>query len=319
MKEMPEKRIIAVAGATGQQGGGVVRAILNDKSSEFTARALTRDPNSDKAKALAQLGAEVVEADLHDPNSVRRAFKGAYGAYCVTFFWAHMSPEKEFDEARNLADAADDTGLEHVIWSTLEDTRKFIALDDNRMPTLMGKYKVPHFDVKGDADALFESSGIPTTYLLASYYWDNQLAPGSGPSPDANGNLILSMPMADKKLSGVASEDIGKCAYGMFKRGPEILAGKRIGIAGEQLTGEQMAEKYSRALGRPVRYNAVPFDVFRGLGFPAAQEIGNMFQFYAEFDDELGKTRDVAYSRELNPELQNFDEWLSRNKAKFSF
>ena len=314
---MADQKIIAVAGATGQQGNGVVRAILNDKHGGFTARALTRDPNSDKAKALAALGAQVVQSDLHDEASVRRAFDGAYGAYCVTFFWAHMSPEKEFAEAQSLANAARGARLEHVIWSTLEDTRKFFPLDDKRIPTLLGKYKVPHFDVKGDADALFENSGVPTTYMLASFYWENLLAPGSGPQPDPNGNLTLSMPMADAKLPGIAAEDIGKCAYGIFKRGT-ALAGRRIGVAGEQLTGDEMAAKYSKVLGRPVHYNAVPFDVFRGLGFPAAQEIGNMFQFYADYVNVVGKTRDVAFSRELNPELQNFDQWLARNRSKIT-
>jgi uncharacterized protein YbjT (DUF2867 family) len=314
---MPDKRIIAVAGATGHQGGGVARAILNDKNSEFAVRALTRDPNADKARALHELGAEVVQADLHDESSVRRAFEGAYGAYCVTFFWAHMSPEKEFAEAQSLANSAAKEKLRHVIWSTLEDTRKFIPLSDNRMPTLLGKYKVPHFDVKGEADALFADSGVPTTYLLASFYWDNLLAPGSGPMPDAQGNLTLSLAMDDKKLAGIASEDIGKCAYGIFKRGSE-LAGKRIGLAGDQLTGEEMAEKFSKAFGRPVQYNPVPFDVLRGMGFPAAKEYGNMFQFYVEFEDEVAKTRDVNQSRDLNPELQDFDTWLSRNRARFS-
>jgi len=314
---MAEKKIIAVAGATGQQGGGLVRAILSDRSGEFTPRAITRDPESDKARALADLGAEVVQANLHIEESVLSAFDGAYGAYCVTFFWEHMSPEKEFAEATNLASAAGKAGLKHVVWSMLEDTRESIPLDDDRMPTLSGTYKVPHFDVKAEGDALFREAGVPTTYLVASFYWENLLAPGSGPQPDEQGNLVLSLPMGDKKLAGIAAEDIGKCAFGMFKRGPE-LAGKTIGLAGEQLTGQEMAEKYAKVLGRPVRYNAVPFDVFRGLGFPAAQELGNMFQFYTEFAEDVGRKRDVAFSGELNPELQDFEEWLSRNRAKIS-
>ncbi len=314
---MTAKKIIAVAGATGAQGGGVVRAILHDRDGQYSARALTRDPNSDKARKLADLGAEVVKADLHDPESVRKAYEGAYGAYCVTFFWNHFSPETEFKEASNMANAARDAGLEHVVWSTLEDTRRWIPLDDTRMPTLMGKYKVPHFDAKAEADSVFRESGVPTTYLLASFYWENFIYGGSGPKKDQNGDLVLSLPMADAKLAGIASEDIGKCAYGIFRRGPE-MAGKRIGVAGEQLTGDEMAQKFSRALGKPVRYSAVPFDVFRGLGFPGAQDMGNMFQFYVEFADMLGKSRDVAASRELNPELQSFDQWLELNKDKLS-
>lgn len=312
---MTQKKIIVVAGATGAQGGGLVRAILNDRNSEFTPRALTRDPGSDKAKALADMGAEVVQADLHDQAGLRNAFEGAYGAYCVTFFWEHFSPETEFLEASNMARAVKDAGVKHVIWSTLEDTRKWIPLEDPRMPVLLGKYSVPHFDVKAEADELFADTGVPVTYLLASFYWENFIYVGQGPKADADGSLTLSMPMADKKLAGIASEDIGKCAYGVFRRGSE-LAGRRIGIAGDQLTGEEMAAKFAKALGRPVRYNAVPFDVYRGLNFPGAEEMGNMYQFYADFEEVVGSSRNVAFSRQLNPELQSFDEWLARNKDK---
>jgi uncharacterized protein YbjT (DUF2867 family) len=307
-------KIIAVAGATGAQGGGVVRAILADKTGGFAARALTRDPKSDKARALADLGAEVVQADLHDPASVRRAFDGAYGAYCVTFYWAHMSPDTEMQEARSMAEAAKSARLQHVIWSTLEDTRKSVPLSDDRMPTLMGKYKVPHFDVKGEADALFEASGVPVTYLIASFYWENFIYFGMNPKKGPDGKLVLSLPMADKKLSGIAAEDIGKVAYGIFKQGPAATAGKRIGVAGEHLTGAEIAAKMSKALGQPVEYNPVPFEVFRNLGFPGAEDVGNMFQFYAEFEKQLSATRDLAKTRALNPELQTFDQWLARNR-----
>src|ERR1700741_951226 len=138
---MPDKKIIAVVGATGAQGGGVVRAIMRDKSGPFTARALTRDPKSDKARALAALGAEVVAANVDDLDSLKRAFAGAYGAYCVTFFWEHFSAAKEIAEGQAMAQAAKHAGIQHAIWSTFEDTRKFIPLSDNRMPTLQVKEK----------------------------------------------------------------------------------------------------------------------------------------------------------------------------------
>jgi uncharacterized protein YbjT (DUF2867 family) len=168
---MADKKVIAVAGATGAQGGGLVRAILSDANGGFAARALTRDVGSDKAKDLAKLGAEVVAADLDDLESLKRAFHGAHGAYCVTFFWAHLSPEREVAEATAMASAAKHAGLQHVIWSTLEDTRKYVPLSDGRMPTLQGKYKVPHFDGKGEADHVFTDLGVPTTFLLTSFYW----------------------------------------------------------------------------------------------------------------------------------------------------
>jgi uncharacterized protein YbjT (DUF2867 family) len=312
---MSEKKIIAVVGATGAQGGGLIRAILEDKNSEFSARALTRNPESDKAKTLKQLGVEVVAADLNNLESVKKAFKGAYAAYCVTFFWEHYSPEKELAHAKTMAEAAKQTGVQHVIWSTLEDTRKWMSLDDKRMPTLMGKYKVPHFDAKGEANQIFRDMGLPVTFLLTSFYWDNLIHFGMGPKKDANGNLAFTLPMGDKKLPGMAAEDIGRCAYGIFKKGKEFI-GKTVGITGGHLTGAQMAESLTKALKQPVHYQDIDSDAYRSLGFPGAEDLGNMFQFKKEFQKDFCGVRDLAFSRELNSELQTFDTWLSKNADK---
>ena len=243
------KKTIAVVGATGAQGSGLVRAILADASGGFTARALTRSPQGDKAKALAAQGAEVVAADVDDTASLTRAFEGAHGVFCVTFFWDHFSPEKESAQARGMAQAAKDAGVAHAIWSTLEDTRERVPVSDPRMPTLMGKYKVPHFDAKGESDRVFRDLGVPTTCLRTSFYWDNLVHFGMGPKPGPDGELVFTLPMADKKLPGIAAEDIGRCAYGVFKRGAELV-GKTVGIAGEHLTGAQMAAEL-RARARP--------------------------------------------------------------------
>jgi uncharacterized protein YbjT (DUF2867 family) len=309
------KKTIAVVGATGAQGGGLVRAILQDNESEYRVRALTRTPDSEKARQLAELGAEVVTADLDDVESLNRAFDGVQAAYCVTNFWEHMSPEKELVQARNMAEAARDAGVEHVIWSTLEDTRKHVPLSDDRMPTLMGKYKVPHFDAKGEADGEFSSRDVPTTYLLTSFYWDNFIHFGMQPQRGADGVLMFAMPMADKPLSGIAAEDIGKCAYGLFQRGSEYI-GKTVGIAGEHLTGKQMAAAFSKALGEKVVYQDVDPETYRGLGFPGADDLGNMFQFKRDFNDEFCRARSVELSRSLNPELLTFDAWLEKNKDR---
>jgi uncharacterized protein YbjT (DUF2867 family) len=308
-----QKKIIAVVGATGAQGGALVRAILADKGGPFAARAITRHVDSDKAKALAALGAEVVAADLDDQASVERAFAGAYGAFCVTNFWEHFSVERELTQAEHMARAAKAAGLQHVIWSTLEDTRKWVPLSDDRMPTLLGKYKVPHVDGKGVADHLFRQHGVPTTFLLTSFYWDNFIYFGSGPQRGPDGKLALVYPMDEKRLPGIAAEDIGKCAYGIFKRGKELI-GKTVAIAGEHLTGEQMASKMSRALGKEIGYTSVPPEVFRGFGFPAADDICKMFQFMRVFNDYFVGVRDIAFARTLDPELQSLDEWLGRHK-----
>jgi uncharacterized protein YbjT (DUF2867 family) len=312
---MLSKKIIVVFGATGAQGGGLAHAILNDPNSEFAVRAVTRNRGSDKAKALAKIGAEIVTADIDDPQSMKRVLKGSYGAYFVTFFWSHLSAEREYEEAHGMAKAAKDAGLEHVIWSTLEDTRKYIQLDDDRMPTLQGKYKIPHFDAKGAANHFFIDLKVPVTFLMASFYWDNLIT--SGPKKGPDGKLYLTLPLDDKKMAGIASEDIGKCAYGIFKKGKELI-GKTIGVSGEQLTGKEMAMALSKALGKEVLFNNVTPDTFRGFGFPGAEELGNMFQFYRDFDKECNSVRDVNFSRKLNPELKSFEPWLSENAQRIS-
>ena len=312
---MAERKIIAVVGATGAQGGGLVQAILADRDGGFTVRALTRDPSSKGARALADRGAEVVRADVDDPASLRDAFRGAHGVFCVTFFWAHLSPEKEMAEARAMAEATRDAGVRHAIWSTLEDTRKWVPLSDPRMPTLKGKYKVPHFDGKGESDRFFAEANVPTTYLLTSFYWDNFIHFGMGPKRGPDGKLAITMPMGTAKLPGIAAEDIGACAYGIFRQGGDLV-GKRVGIAGEHLSGSEMAAAFTRALGEEVRYQDVTPEAYRGLGFPGADDLGNMFQFKRDFEQAFRAARSVDVARGLNPSLQTFDVWLARNKAR---
>ena len=312
---MSHKKLIAVVGATGAQGGGLVRAILDDPHGGFAVRAITRHADSETALALAVLGAEVVAADLDDEASLERALHGAHGAYFVTNFWEHFSPEKEQAQARNLVQAAKAAGVHHVIWSTLEDTRQRVPLSDERMPTLMGQYKVPHFDAKGEADAYFTDAGVPVTFLRTSFYWDNLIHFGMGPKPGADGVLEFVLPMGEARLPGIAVEDIGRSAYGIFKAGDAYI-GQTVGIVGEALTGAQMAAALTTALGREVRHQAVTPAQYRGLGFPGADDLGNMFQYKRDFEAEYCGARDAALTRRLNPRLQTFAQWLQANAAR---
>jgi uncharacterized protein YbjT (DUF2867 family) len=311
---MADKKIIAVIGSTGTQGGGLVRAILADPNGGFAVRAITRDPNKDNAKALAAKGAEVVSANLDDVESLKMAFAGAYGVYAVTNFWEHFSAEKEKVQAKNIADAAKAAGVKHVIWSTLEDTRQFMPADDKRMPMLQEKYRVPHFDAKAEADAFF--SGVPTTFLLTTFYWDNLYMFGLAPKRGDDGKYSWAFPMGQKKLAGIAAEDIGKVAYGIFKAGSQYI-GKKVGIYGEALTIDEMGQKLASNIGIPAPYyHAAEADEYRGYGFPGADEMGNMFQYYRDFDKEFFSLRDLNTAKALNPSLQSFDQFLAKNKDK---
>lgn len=248
-------------GGTGDQGGGLVQAIVNDRSGAYTACALTRKVDSEKAKSLAAQGAKVVAADPDDLDSLTQAFTGCDGAFCVTNFWEHFTPAKELAQAQNLAKAAKQAGLAHVIWSTLEDTRRWVPLSDDRMPTLQENFKLPHFDSKGEANAIFTELGVPTTFLHTSFYWDNFIHFGMGPKKGPDGKFAITLPMEDKKLPGIAASDIGACAFGIFKKGKRAV-GKIVGIAGEHLTGAQMAGAFSLARTPPGS------DVLRGLVGP---------------------------------------------------
>jgi uncharacterized protein YbjT (DUF2867 family) len=310
---MADKKVIAVVGATGAQGGGLARAILADANGGFAVRAITRDPGKDSAKALAASGAEVVRADIDDIDSLKKAFTGAHGAFCVTNFWEHLSAEKEKAQAKNLAEAAKAAGVQHAIWSTLEDTRAFMPPGDTRMPMLQDKYRVPHFDAKAEADAYFK--GLPVTYLITSFYWDNLYAFGVGPKKGDDGVYRWAFPMGAKRLAGIAADDIGAVAYGILKAGRQYI-GKTVGITGENLTITEMSDKLSKALGIRVEYTPVDADAYRGFGFPGADELGNMFQADRDFEKEMLAVRSVETARSLHPGLKNFDQWLEKYKGR---
>lgn len=314
---MAHKKIIAVVGATGAQGGGLVRAMLADANGEFAPRAITRNPGSDAAKALAAQGVEVVAGDADDASTLDAAFAGAYGAFCVTNFWEHGDPARELRQASALARATRSAGVQHVVWSTLEDTRRDVPLDDPRLPTLHGHYKVPHFDVKGEADAVFASEGAPTSYLLAAFYWDNLVHFGMGPRKQDDGSLVFALPLGGQKLPGIASGDIGGAALGIFRRGVGAV-GQRFGIAGETLSGEEMAARLADALGQPVTFQNIPFDVYRGLGFPGADDLGNMFEYQQLLGARFLTARDPQLTRDLNPATLDFAGWLRANARRIA-
>ncbi|MEV5572240.1 NmrA/HSCARG family protein [Spirillospora sp. NPDC052269] len=319
---MSEQKLIAVVGATGAQGGGLARAILDDPDSGFTLRALTRDPSTPAARALAERGADVVAADLDDEESVRRAFEGAYGAFVMTNFWAPLTPEQEaardrarmeIEQARTAARAAKDAGLRHVVWSTLEDTRPYFAHLGRDVPTLLGRYKVPHFDAKAEADAEFRDIGVPTTFLLTTFYYESLLK-GQGPQRDADGKLVLTLPMADNAMALVGGEDIGRTAFGILKGGVEYV-GRHVGLAGAHATGEELAAKFSELLGEQVTYRPASYDEARAAGYPGAVETANMYEFYSEASAYFTGVRDLELVRRVNPRLESLDAWLARHRA----
>jgi uncharacterized protein YbjT (DUF2867 family) len=306
---MNTKKIIAVIGATGAQGGGIARAILNDPDSEFTVRALTREPHSEKAKELERLGAEVVDGNISDIASLEKAFSGAYGAFLISFFWNHTDAARDLREIKNMAIAAKNTGLQHVVYSTLEDTRKFYPVEDL---SSVDKYRASHMDVKGEGEQFFIDLEVPTTFLLTTPYWENFYNKGRR-SERYSGSMLTFPPMGDKIWPGIAAEDIGKAAYGILKKGSAYI-GRKIGVSGGHLTGIEYAESLSKVLGEKITFSPPTIEEFRAYDIPFSEDISNSFQFVYDFNEEFVAARNIEFTKSINPELQSFEQWAEANK-----
>jgi uncharacterized protein YbjT (DUF2867 family) len=307
--------VLTVFGATGAQGGGLARAILADPARRFALRAVTRRPDSPRARALAAAGADIVAADLDEPASLGRALRGSHGAWCVTGFGEHGSPARTLAQAEAIASAASTAAVRHLIWSTFEDTREF-SVPGTTMPLLGGHYNVPQFDAKGEANRCFVARELPVTLLYTSLHWDELLHPGRYLRRAGDGTLEFLLPMpGGVLLPGIAAEDVGACALAIFARGPE-LAGKSIGIAGEHPSGTQMAAQLALALGEPVRHRALAPQDYAALDVPGADQLANMFRFKTEFERAYCGARDPARTRELHPGLLDFAGWLACHRSK---
>jgi uncharacterized protein YbjT (DUF2867 family) len=301
--------LIAVIGATGKQGGGVIDA-LHESSHSLATRAVVRDARAPKATALKARVAQIVEADLDDVESLRAAFKGADGAYCVTPPDADDELGRETVRAQNMAAAARDARLEHVVWSTQEDTRSVLEAAGSGMPVFGNRFRVPSYDAKAEADAAFRAHGVPTTFMRTSFYWESLFLPHVGPTPTSDAGAAIRWPLGDAKLPGIAVGDIGRCAVGLFARRSTYF-GRTVGVCGEQLTGFEIATALGEALHIDCRYEPIEPEEFCRLPFQSAAAIANMFQYKRDFAHVHARARDVALSRSLNPRLRTFRQWLA--------
>ncbi|XP_037380436.1 nmrA-like family domain-containing protein 1 [Talpa occidentalis] len=296
---MANKKVIAVFGATGAQGGSVARAILEGK--KFAVRALTRDVTRPSALALQDLGAEVVRGDLNDEASVEAALKDAYGAFVVTNFWDHGSKEKEMCQGKMVADTAKRLGLKHVVYSGLENVKRLTG----------GKLEVPHFDGKGEVEEYFWSIGVPTTSTRLAAYFENFLTAWKlMKAPDAD-YYTLAVPMGDIPMDGISVADVGAIISSIFNS-PEEFLGKAVGLSAEALTVQQYADVLSKGLGKEVRDAKITPDAYEKLGFPAAKEMADMCRFY-----QMRPDRDVKLTHRLNPKVKSFSQFISENLEAF--
>ena len=295
---MIDRKTILVTGATGAQGGSVARHLL--KSGQFNVRALTRHPGSDKAKALRDAGAEVVQGDLGDAGSLTNPLAGCHGVFGVTNFWEHF--DREYAQGKNLIDAVAAAGIEHFVFSSLPDAHKLSN----------GTLEVPHFQMKAELEQYTRDLKLPATFVHVAFYYENFLY-FLPPRRDGGDAYTFGFPQGDTPLAGVAAEDIGGVVVQIFKRPAEFI-GRTIGIVGDDIPPREYADVMTRILGKPVTYNYIPREVFAGFGFPGADDLANMFELNRLYI--LNRKADRDLSRALSPGIQTFEQWAkaSRNK-----
>ncbi len=316
-QETSKKKVIAVMGATGLQGGAVVEALLKF-SDQFDIRAITRTPDSEKAKALAAKGIEVVKADADDEDTMTRAFSDAYGAFLVTNFWSDMNMQHEIDQTKILQKAVIAADVKHVVLSTLEDTRPIIqeAADVDTWPVIDEKLQsyVPHYDGKGQASKEFFASSAPTTLLYTSFYYDNFINFGMGPTKHSEDQpLAITFPTGYKPLSMNSLQDIGESVSAIFQ--DPSLINTRQGVASSLHSGEEIADAFSKILGVPVVFNAVDTTTYASFGFPGAAELANMFRFQATYGFIY---REVEGSEKLlGRKTMSLVDYIEKNKEAF--
>jgi uncharacterized protein YbjT (DUF2867 family) len=309
---MTGKDWIVVIGATGLQGGAVARALV--ANGKFDVCGVVRNTNSDEAMELTKLGVELIPADLDDLDSLKLAFKGAYGAFFVTDYWEHLSPDKEIQQIKNLAEAGKSAGLRLVVNSALEDTRNIIKPGSMRKTRL--DYYVPHFDAKGSCMEYVESH-VPTIHLLTSGYYENFLNAGMRPELDNKGRLSISLPLAQAKCCLVAVEDIGKFAAKLFER-PDLI-GQKLGIASQILNMDQVVNAFAKVFGKMFVYHDIELEKLALCDFPGADDLANMYQFLRDYSDICIQHRDMDTTKKILSDPKPLTTWLSEHKSEFHF
>lgn len=296
---MAANKVITVFGATGAQGGSVVSALIKDGS--FAVRAVTRNTSKPAAVKLKECGAEVVAADLDDKKSLETALSGAYGAFVVTNFWDHFSKEKEVQQGKVIVDLCKNLGLQHVVYSGLENVNKLTG----------GKLNVLHFDGKGEVEEYFQDVSCPMTSVRLSFYFENFLTMCK-PQKSKDGNSYdLVIPMCDVPMDGISVSDLGPAVLSILKS-PKEYIGKIIGLSAEKLTVAQYAAIMSKVSGKDIRDPKMPPEVYEKLPFTGAEEMANMFKFYQMIPD-----RNEKLTHKLNPSTKCFQPWLEDNKEAF--
>lgn len=280
---MADERTILVTGATGNQGGAAARRLLE---AGWRVRALTRQPSKPAAQALAERGAELVAGDLDDVQSLGRALDGVDGVFSVQNFWEHGA-EAEIRQGKALGDAAAQAGVAHVVYSSVGSADRGTGIS--------------HFDSKREIELHLLGLGVPLTILRPVFLLENFDAPHYKPMI-LGGTLALPIP-SDRLIQVIASEDVGALAALVFSQ-PDRFVGEAVEIGTAELTGPQMAEVFSRVLGREVRFVQAPIERLRAMN----PEVAEMWEWFGTD----GYRADIEAVRALHPGALSLEDWLRR-------
>lgn len=279
--------VVLVAGATGRQGGAVVRHL---QKRQWKIRALTRNVSSPSAQALAADGIEVVQGDMDDPQSLTKAMENVYGVFSVQDFWI-VGAEREIQQGKNMATAAKTTGVQHFVYSSVESADKASGVD--------------HFQSKFVIEEHIRELGLPATILRPVGFMENYRIPHVE-------KRILKGKLADAlaphiKVQLIPTDDIGASAAAVFDE-PERFVGECIDVASDELTNPEIAAVFSKVLGRTVRYKKLPMLIVRLF---IGKEIHQMFRWY----NKAGFNADIPSLCNTFPNVNftSLEEWLRRD------
>jgi len=289
---------ILVVGATGMQGGGVARHLLRRGA---YVRCMTRRPDSESAKVLHHQGAEVVQADLDDPGSLKRAVHNCTAVFGVTNFWEAYF--REYDQGVNLIDSALEAGVGCVVLSTLPSAKKISN----------GTIELPHFETKARIEEHAQLRGAPFTFVHVAFYYENFLN-YFPPRCQPDGSYSFGFPLGDAQLGAVAAEDIGGVVATILES-PAEFSTKTIEIIADEMPAKEYAEIMTCLLRRKIAYGHVARETYASMEIPGARELADMFEFLRAYTPS--RREHITHCKQLFAGMQNFETWLKKNVEKF--
>lgn len=293
------KPVILVTGATGAEGGSVTRALLREN--RFRVRILTRNPQSQKEQIFKRAGAELVTGDLSDSQSLVKAMEGCYGVFGVTSYWEQ--PDKEYQHGKNLADAAQQSGIRHLVMHTLPDYNKLSN----------GKYSVPHYDIKAKLEYYIRSLALPASFVQMAFHYEHFFS-FFPLQKDREGGYYFGFPQGNTRLAMASVEDSGRVVAWLFNNREESM-GKTIMVTGADHSCDEYAAIMSKVLNKNIYYTYIPRNEYAAYDLPGAREMANMFEVQRLYIPERQKEMEESYR--INPAMQGFEQWVTKNKAKF--